>query len=125
MAEAEKHSDETSSSDSRTTLQLNEDQLLEDLELETMPNPPVKLKRANAILLKSENQINETLETFTCLGHESHVQGNRKHSTAHASNKLAQVKNETGEENVTQKQETKELKFVACWFSYLFFVNSK
>ena len=102
MAEAEKHSDETSSSASRTTVQLNEDQLLEDLELETMPNPPVKLKRANAILLKSENQINETLETFTCLGHESHVQGNRKHSTAHASNKLAQVKKNGGRECYTE-----------------------
>ena len=37
MAEAEEHSDETLSSDSRTNLQLNEDQFLEDLELETMP----------------------------------------------------------------------------------------
>ena len=98
MADAEKHSDETSSSDSRTTLQLNEDQFLEDLEpveVETMPDPPVKLKRANAISkLMNENQINQTLETITCLSNE----------TAHASNnKLAQVKKETGEENATQK----------------------
>ena len=77
---------------------------MEDLELETMPNPPVKLKRANAILkFTNENQIEETLETFTCLGHESHVQGNHKHSAAHASNKLAQAIKETGEENVIQK----------------------
>ena len=54
MADAEKHSDETSSSDSRTTLQLKEDQFLEDLEVEAMFDPPVKLKMANVIVKINE-----------------------------------------------------------------------
>ena len=95
MADTEKHSGETSSSDLRTTLQLKEDQFLEDLEVEAMLDPPLKLKMANTIVkLMNENQINQTLDTITCLGNE----------TAHVShNKLAQVKKVTGEENTTQK----------------------